>query len=206
MSKSARAGHAKTASENAVAARFCETFVETPIGRLRVVAEDGAITAIAWTHGKPANEKLPAAATDDPLLAKAVAEIQAYFAGTLQRFTIPIDPRGTEFQRRVWNRMRDIAFGETLSYGALARILDSGPRAIGQVCGKNPVLLVVPCHRVVAQQGLGGFGGKVQKPDQKTLLLDHERSKDRQENGPAIQRMTASKPKDNLRAPPRPAA
>jgi methylated-DNA-[protein]-cysteine S-methyltransferase len=176
-----------------------EMFHDTPIGRLRIVAENGAITVIAWTHGKESKSKTAAVRNDDPLLRKTVAEIDAYFAGTLKRFTVPVEPRGTDFQRRVWNRMRDIDFGETLSYGALARILDSGPRAIGQVCGKNPVLLAVPCHRVVAQQGLGGFGGKVQKPDQKTLLLDHEQ-KHLLPTKPARtnQRMTAAKSKDNF--------
>lgn len=180
---------------------IAEAFVETPIGQLRVVAENDAVTEIAWTIRENAKTPRVKAAVEHPLLQKAITEIEAYFAGTQKNFSFAIAPRGTEFQRCVWNRMREIAFGETLSYGALARILDSGPRAIGQACGKNPVLLVVPCHRVVAQQGLGGFGGKVQKPDQKTLLLNHE-----QRHRDSNQSMTGKTAKDNFARQQNPAA
>lgn len=84
--------------------------------------------------------------------------------------------RGTSFQARVWERLRRIPPGQTISYGALARELKSSPRAIGQACRSNPIALIVPCHRVVAAHGLGGYGGWVQGPQwqRKQALLQHE--------------------------------
>ncbi len=107
-------------------------------------------------------------------LAQAFEELQGYFRGELKRFTVPLDLQGTPFQLAVWGQLRDIPFGETRTYGELARRLgDAGAmRAVGTANHQNPVAIIVPCHRVVAAGGkLGGFGGGLAR---KRALLAHE--------------------------------
>ena len=95
-----------------------------------------------------------------PLLEQAKAQLDAYFAGTLTRFDLPLAPAGTAFQKRVWAAIAAIPYGQTARYGDLARSLDSGPRAIGGACGRNPIPIIVPCHRILAGNGaLGGYSG-----------------------------------------------
>jgi AraC family transcriptional regulator of adaptative response/methylated-DNA-[protein]-cysteine methyltransferase len=104
------------------------------------------------------------------------AELAAYFAGTLARFDVPLDLAGTAFQQRVWSRLLEIPFGETVSYAQVGRDVGrpSAVRAVGQANGKNPVAVVVPCHRVVRADGsLWGYGGGLWR---KRWLLEHERS------------------------------
>lgn len=125
---------------------------------------------------------LPAAT---PALAPATAAgihacraLEDYFSGSLQPLDLPIIPAGTAFQRRVWAALRSIPAGRTLTYGELAASLGSGARAVANACGANPVPLVIPCHRVVARDGLGGFmQGRASAALQiKQWLLQHERS------------------------------
>lgn len=124
---------------------------DTPLGPLTVTAAGDALTAVdfaAVPDGAPT-----------PLLIEARAQLAAYFAGTRREFALPLAPAGTPFQRRVWAALAAIPYGETRTYGALARALASGPRAIGGACGRNPLPIVVPCHRVLASAGLGGYSG-----------------------------------------------
>ncbi len=115
------------------------------------------------------------------LLAKeAVRQLRAYLKDACFPFSLPLQPKGTPFQRRVWTGIAAIPLGATTSYGELAKTIGSGPRAVGNACGANPYPLVVPCHRVIAvNQGLGGFarqrGGFLL--DVKRWLLAHERSR-----------------------------
>lgn len=128
--------------------------VTTPIGPVTVFADDGAIVAIDW--GWPPD----GSATDDALLNRACDQIEAYFNGELRQFDLPLNPQGTAFQRKVWSAIAAIPFGQTRSYGELAHDLDSGPRAIGTACGRNPIPIVIPCHRVLGANGaLGGYSG-----------------------------------------------
>lgn len=110
---------------------------------------------------------------------RAVAQLRAYFADPRTPLTLPLAPGGTPFQRRVWAALRAIPAGETRRYGELAQQLRSGPRAIGGACRANPVPLVVPCHRVVAAGGEGGFMGQVDGPalTLKRWLLQHEQGR-----------------------------
>lgn len=110
------------------------------------------------------------------LAQEVVAQLHAYFADPHFQFDLPIAAGGTAFQQRVWQALRGIAAGAPLSYGELARQLDSSPRAVGGACRRNPVPIVVPCHRVVASQGPGGFAGATHGPNMviKQWLLDHE--------------------------------
>ncbi|MBS1172185.1 MAG: cysteine methyltransferase [Proteobacteria bacterium] len=99
----------------------------------------------------------PARAPRDELARRACRQLEAYLGDADTRFDLPLQPRGTPFQQRVWRAIRAIPCGTTATYGALARGLGSAPRAVGQACGANPYPVVVPCHRVVSAAGVGGF-------------------------------------------------
>jgi methylated-DNA-[protein]-cysteine S-methyltransferase len=125
--------------------------IESPVGALTITEEKGAITAIGW-GGERRGDKTP-------LLAEAARQLAAYFAGRLHRFDLPLAPNGSPFERRVWAAMQEIPYGQTRSYGELARAVQSAPRAVGGACGRNPIPIVIPCHRVLARAGLGGYSG-----------------------------------------------
>lgn len=156
------------------------TVIPSPIGDLRIVADDAAVTAIDFApHPEAPARPVGERADDHPVLADAAAQLAAYFVGTLTRFDLPLDPGGSDFQRRVWAALAEIPFGETTSYGALARRLGltgHGARAVGLANGRNPIPVVVPCHRVVGADGrLTGYAGGVER---KQVLLDLERGDD----------------------------
>ena len=127
--------------------------IESPVGPLTITAEDDAITAVDFgTGGGPG--------PNDGVLAEAARQLTEYFDGARRAFDLPLTPHGTPFRLKVWAAMQAIPYGQTRSYGDLARDLDSAPRAIGGACGANPIPLVIPCHRVVGAGGtLGGFSG-----------------------------------------------
>jgi methylated-DNA-[protein]-cysteine S-methyltransferase len=124
----------------------------SPIGPLTLFEEDGAIVAVDWGW--------PPESQETPLLAEARRQLEEYFAGTRQVFDLPLAPHGTAFQRKVWDAIARIPFGATRSYGDLARELGTAPRALGGACGRNPIPVIVPCHRVLAGNGrMGGYSG-----------------------------------------------
>lgn len=149
----------------AVAARLRDT-VDTPLGPFWVEVEEDAVTRSGW--GAAAD-----AASDDPVLHQALAELRAYFEDGSERFTVPIRPRADGLAARVLDALRAIPCGETRTYGDLARDLCAPAQAIGQACGANPVPILIPCHRVLSAHGLGGFSapGGVET---KVWLLRHE--------------------------------
>jgi methylated-DNA-[protein]-cysteine S-methyltransferase len=127
--------------------------IDTEIGPLTITEADGAIAALDW--GARAARPRPT-----PLLKEATRQIKAYLAGRLQAFDLPLKTAGSPFQRRVYDAMRAIPYGGVMSYGDLARVTGSAPRAIGGACGSNPLPILVPCHRVVASgKKLGGYSG-----------------------------------------------
>lgn len=136
--------------------------LDSPVGRLVISEADGAIVAIGWGNA-PAGETTP-------LLAEARRQIAAYFAGGLKRFDLPLRPQGGAHEQRVWAAMRQIPYGETRSYSDLAREVGSGPRAVGNACAKNPIPIVIPCHRVLAKGGIGGYSGGQGLPTKRLLL------------------------------------
>ncbi len=136
--------------------------IDSPVGRLTIVEEDEAIVAIRWAD--------EAAGNGGPLLDEAARQISAYFDGRLHRFDLPLAASGTGFDLRVRAAMQAIPYGETSTYGDLAHATDSGPRAIGRACGRNPIPIVVPCHRVLAAGGLGGYSGGAGLPTKQWLL------------------------------------
>ncbi len=138
---------------------------------LTIEAGEAGITRL-WLDGRPGAE----AARDDhhPVLREAFRQLEEYFARRRRRFDLPLDLRGTEFQRRVWKALLEIPYGETRSYGELARKLGvpGSARAVGAANGSNPIAIVVPCHRVIATGGgLCGYGGGLER---KKFLLDLE--------------------------------
>ncbi len=146
--------------------------IESPVGRLSITAANGALVRIAWNDHEAAD--LGAQPGETPLLARAAEQLGEYFAGERRDFDLPLAPPGTAFQRRIWTEMARIPFGATASYGALAREVGSVARAVGGACGANPIPIVIPCHRVVGENGaLGGFSGGA-GPATKRALLELE--------------------------------
>jgi len=153
------------------------TVTQSPVGDLRVVARGAMIAAIEFSpflgsqSGSPIGDREDAA----PLLRRAVDQLAAYFARDLQEFDLPLAPDGTAFQRRVWDQLVTIRYGETASYGEIARRLgmtNAASRAVGLANGRNPIPIVVPCHRVIGANGtLTGYGGGLPR---KQLLLELE--------------------------------
>lgn len=131
--------------------------VTTDIGELLVAETDGRITHVTWI-GK-AYGNLPTE-PQTALLAEAARQLRAYGEGNLQAFDLPVHPEGSPFQQSVWRQMQRIPYGETRTYGDLAKALNSAARAVGRACGANPIPVVIPCHRVMGQNGkLTGFSG-----------------------------------------------
>ena len=142
--------------------------VDTPIGTLGLVATEAGLSRVRWSaKGLP---DASCTALDD-----AAAQLEAYFAGELTAFDLPLDLDGTEFQRRCWLALATIPYGQTVSYGEQSRRIGLGPdsaRAVGAANGQNPLPLVLPCHRVIGADGsLTGFGGGLHI---KRFLLEHE--------------------------------
>ncbi|MGI3166139.1 methylated-DNA--[protein]-cysteine S-methyltransferase [Pseudooceanicola sp. 200-1SW] len=139
--------------------------LDTPTGRFWLRASDGAITAAAW---HPLGPEAPS-----PLLEEAAAQIRAYYAGQRQDFDLPLRVTGGAFQQAVCAEIAAIPFGQTRTYGELARRLDRPAQAVGQGCGGNPIPLLIPCHRVLSATGLGEFSsdGGIET---KVWLLKHE--------------------------------
>lgn len=128
--------------------------LEAPFGRIRILWRAGQLIAVDLDPDMGG-----ALATASELPDVVRAELERYFADGTHRIELPVRPAGSPFQQRVWAALRAIPPGRTRTYGELARELGTGPRAIGQACRCNPVPILVPCHRVVACDGLGGFAG-----------------------------------------------
>jgi O-6-methylguanine DNA methyltransferase len=151
------------------------TTIDSPVGPLTLTASDGALTRVHMRLQRHTPHRAPAAwRRDDGAFAQAKDQLDAYFAGTRTAFDLPLAPSGTEFQRRVWAALCEIPYGETISYGELARLVGrpDAARAVGLANGRNPLAVVVPCHRVIGADGsLTGYGGGL---DRKRWLLGHE--------------------------------
>lgn len=163
---------------------------DSPIGRLLVARDDVAVRHVTIPDRDPSRpdsprrgggrltepEPAPGWRRDDAALAREVAELEAYFAGELREFEMAVEPEGTAFRRSVWAALARIPYGETWSYGELARRAGRSPgaaRAVGSANGANPIAIVLPCHRVIGANGrLVGYGGGL---DRKARLLAHER-------------------------------
>ena len=152
------------------------TVIDSPIGELRLVEHHDAITAIEFSPFGPADGRVRGARDDaHPVLLEAARQLVAYFARELKEFDLPLAPVGTDFQQRVWAQLGAIGYGETASYGEIARRLgrtNAASRAVGLANGSNPIPIVVPCHRVIGANGtLTGYAGGVER---KQVLLSLE--------------------------------
>ncbi|HWF79857.1 MAG TPA: methylated-DNA--[protein]-cysteine S-methyltransferase [Streptosporangiaceae bacterium] len=154
--------------------------IDSPIGPLTLVTEDGKLTGLYMDVAghEPGEGTLGerVSVDDDPVLSAAAGQLGAYFAGDLTSFDLPLSLEGTGFQRAVWAGLQEIPYGETISYGELARRIGqpSASRAVGLANGRNPVSIVVPCHRVVGSDGsLTGYGGGL--PRKQYLLALEQR-------------------------------
>ncbi len=157
------------------------TIADSPVDPLLLAADDAGLSAVWFSPHKGVDQAARAAVDgwhredDHPVLAQARDQLDEYFSGDRRSFDLPLAPRGTDFQQRVWLRLREIPYGVTRSYGDVAAELGLEPgasRAVGLANGANPLSIVVPCHRVVGADGsLTGFGGGLER---KRFLLDLE--------------------------------
>ena len=136
--------------------------LHSAIGDLTVAEEDGAIVSVDWGWGRDQ--------TATPLLARARDQLFAYFDGDLTRFDLPLNPAGTPYRRRVWDALCAIPYGATRSYADIARQIGGSPRSVGQANGANPIPIIIPCHRVLATTGIGGYSGGEGLPTKRALL------------------------------------
>lgn len=138
--------------------------IKSPVGNLKLVCSDTALVAVLWEREKDGRVRLPKMESDPDhdILLETEHQLEEYFQGERKTFDIPLDPIGTDFQKKVWDELRKISFGTTLSYGELADRIGSpqSARAVGSANGKNPISIIVPCHRVIGLNGeLTGFAG-----------------------------------------------
>jgi methylated-DNA-[protein]-cysteine S-methyltransferase len=145
-------------------------------GKLKLIARANALIAVLWEGERPDRVKLDTPKLDpgQPILLAAERQLTEYFSGTRTEFDLPLDPSGTEFQKRVWRALREIPFGQTRSYRDVAKAVGSAKavRAVGLANGKNPLSIIVPCHRVIGSDGsLTGFAGGLEA---KAALLAFE--------------------------------
>ncbi len=129
--------------------------VISPVGPLILVAENDAIVALRWARGDA-----PVSPQGCLVLTRAVEQLRAYFAGELKQFDLPLRLTGSAFQQKICAAMLAIPFGETRTYGDIARDLGKPAQPVGTACGRNPIPIIVPCHRVLGAKGLGGFSGE----------------------------------------------
>ncbi|HEY0836433.1 MAG TPA: methylated-DNA--[protein]-cysteine S-methyltransferase [Azospirillum sp.] len=145
--------------------------IDSPLGSLLLRSGGGAMTTLDW-GASPADDP-------DDVLREAARQLADYFAGRRTAFDLPLRPAGSPFQQRVWAAMGEIAYARTATYGDLARRIGTAARAVGGACGRNPLPIIIPCHRVVGGQGkAGGYSG-LGGLETKGWLLAHERAHER---------------------------
>jgi methylated-DNA-[protein]-cysteine S-methyltransferase len=152
------------------------SYHESPLGTLTLVAEGGALTGVYFNDHARRPLKVPLGERDDDAFDAVKQQLDEYFAGMRTSFDVPLAPVGDTFQRRVWNELLRIPYGETRSYGAIAQLLGDKrlARAVGSANGRNPLAIIVPCHRVIGSDGsLTGYAGGL---DRKRELLSREGS------------------------------
>jgi methylated-DNA-[protein]-cysteine S-methyltransferase len=166
----------KATALNETTMRHVSKRIDSPVGRLTVVATGAGIAAVLWQGDRPHRVRVDLGVEDDrnPLLLETERQLSEYFAGRRREFSVPLDVAGTPFQQRVWEALRTIPFGETRSYGQIAAQIrhPEAVRAVGAANARNPVSIITPCHRVIGATGkLTGFAGGL---DVKARLLELE--------------------------------
>lgn len=165
-------GHAN--GHDREAGSLYSVIISSPIGKLGVQIEQHAIQRLDIVR-----DSMPLLAARDHLSELIARELIGYFESPHAEFSLTLNPAGTPFQQTVWKALSNIPLGETMTYQAIASRLKTSPRAIGQACKHNPIPIIIPCHRIIAKQHLGGFMGKTsgKSLDIKSWLLMHEKNK-----------------------------
>jgi methylated-DNA-[protein]-cysteine S-methyltransferase len=145
--------------------RVPQLSLHTPVGDLTISQEDGAIVALDWGWGRDQ--------TETPLLLRAREQLHEYFNESRLAFELPLNPAGTEYRRKVWRALCDIPAAATRTYGEIAAVAGGSARSVGTANSRNPIPILIPCHRVVAGNGIGGYSGGDGLPT-KHYLLDLE--------------------------------
>ncbi|MEQ1390402.1 methylated-DNA--[protein]-cysteine S-methyltransferase [Acinetobacter radioresistens] len=153
-------------------------YMDSPVGRLRLIANEKALVAVLWENEQPKRIQLAELVVEPehPVLLQVRQQLEEYFEGNRQRFDISLDFAGTEFQKLVWTELLKIPYGQTRSYGQIAQAIGrpKAMRAVGAANGRNPISIIAPCHRVIGASGaLTGFAGGL---DNKTILLNLEKN------------------------------
>ena len=136
--------------------------LHTPVGDLSVAEHDGAIVSVEWGWSRDQD--------DTALLRGAREQLHAYFDGALTAFDLPLAPDGSPYRQRVWGALVAIPYGATRTYIDIARVAGGSPRSVGGANGANPIPIIIPCHRVVATNGIGGYSGGEGLPTKRALL------------------------------------
>ncbi len=158
---------------------FFYTRIDSPLGPLLLVADGDSLRRIDFVNGRHPAKPDPDWKEDPAPLKEPIRQLKAYFAGDLENFDLPLVPEGTTFQQQVWKRLCDIPYGQTISYGELARRIGNpkASRAVGLANGSNPIPIVIPCHRVIGSNGkLTGYGGGLTTKE-KLLALEQRQLK-----------------------------
>ena len=149
----------------------CNCVITSPLGKLGLTIVGGKLTKIQFL-----SSDAQLLATQDPLALRTIAKIKKYFYNPKLQFKLPIQAKGTPLQKKIWRALLRIPCGKTVTYGELARQIGTNPRVIGNACRRNPIPIVIPCHRVIAKTGLGGYCGKTCNKflKIKNWMLQHE--------------------------------
>jgi methylated-DNA-[protein]-cysteine S-methyltransferase len=152
--------------------------VPSPVGKLKLVGSNAGLAAILWENdnSKRVRRTITSEAKNHPVLVETARQLEEYFAGKRKKFSVKLDFTGTEFQNRVWQALLEIPFGETRSYGDIAKQLGkpTASRAVGAANGKNPISIIAPCHRVIGASGkLTGFAGGLENKARLLALEGH---------------------------------
>ena len=152
------------------------SYFQSPLGPLLLVSSSAALTQINFPNNERASQPEPEWQKDEQRLREVVRQLHAYFSGELESFDVELAPQGTHFQQKVWKELLEIPYGETISYGELARRIGNpnASRAVGLANGSNPIPIIIPCHRVIGSNGkLTGYGGGL--PTKEKLLALEKR-------------------------------
>src|ERR1700722_11830006 len=155
---------------------ICFTWMDSPTGKLLLAADDVGLRYVLFADGREPATPRPYWREDAAPLRETIRQLRAFFAGQLQEFDLPLAPEGPAFHQRVWRELCNIPYGETISYGELARRIGSpnASRAVGRANGANPIPIVIPCHRVIGSNGkLTGYGGGLPRKEF-LLALEHK--------------------------------
>jgi methylated-DNA-[protein]-cysteine S-methyltransferase len=160
--------------------QYAYKFMDSPVGELKLVASEKGLVAILWENDDPKRVRLPKLIRDlnHPVLLKVEKQLNEYFAGKRKTFQLPLDFIGTDFQKSVWKALLEIPYGETRSYGEIAKQIKrpKASRAVGAANGKNPISIIAPCHRVIGASGaLTGFAGGLKAKSTLLRLESDER-------------------------------